>query len=43
VRTGFWWGKPEEKRELGTPRRRWDNDTKRTLNNRMGQCGTGSG
>jgi len=22
-RTGYWWGKPEGKRPLGRPRRRW--------------------
>jgi hypothetical protein len=29
-------GKPEEKRELGIPRDRWDNDIKWTLGNRVG-------
>jgi len=24
VLTGFWWGKHEEKRPLGRPRRRWE-------------------
>jgi hypothetical protein len=35
--------KPEEKRELGIPRRRWDKDIKWTLGNRMGQCGLAQG
>jgi len=28
VYTGFWWGKPEGKRPLGRPRRRWEDNTK---------------
>ena len=32
-------GKPEGKRELGIPRRRWDNDMKWSLGNRIGQRG----
>ena len=24
MRRGFWWGRPEEKRPLGKPRRRWE-------------------
>ena len=35
-------GKPEEKRELGIHRRRWDNDIKWTLGNKRGQW-SGSG
>jgi len=26
VYTGFWWGKPVEKRQLGSPRLRWENN-----------------
>jgi len=25
---GFWWGKPEGKRPLGRPRRRWEDNIK---------------
>jgi hypothetical protein len=28
---GFWWGKPEGKRPLGRPRRRWDDNIKMDL------------
>jgi len=27
----FWWGKPEGKRPLGKPRRRWDDNIKMDL------------
>jgi hypothetical protein len=26
--TGFWWGKPEGKRQVGRTRHRWENTTK---------------
>jgi hypothetical protein len=29
--TGFWWGKPEGKRQLGRPRHRWDNGIRMDL------------
>jgi len=29
--TGFWWGKPEGKRPLGRPRRRWKHNTNMDL------------
>jgi len=29
--TGFWWGKPEGKRSLGRPRRRWEDNIKMDL------------
>jgi len=29
--TGFWWEKPEEKRPLGRPRRRWEDTIKMDL------------
>ena len=29
--TGFWWGKPEERRPLGRPRRRWEVNIKMDL------------
>ena len=29
--TGFWWGKPEGKRLLGRPRRRWEDNIKMDL------------
>jgi hypothetical protein len=28
VHTGFWWGKPEGKRPLGRPGRRWEDNIK---------------
>jgi hypothetical protein len=28
---GFWWGKPERKRSLGRPRRRWEDNIKSTF------------
>ena len=28
VHTGFWWGRPEEKRSLGRPRCRWEHNIK---------------
>ena len=31
VRTGFWWGKTEGKRQLGRPRRRWEDNIKMDL------------
>jgi len=31
VYTGFWWGKPEGKRRLGRPRRRWEDNIKMDL------------
>ena len=36
-------GKPEEKRELGISRHRWDNDIKWTLGSIIGQCGLSQG
>jgi hypothetical protein len=29
--TGFWWGKPEGKRQLRRPRRRWEDNIKLDL------------
>jgi len=29
--TGFWWGKPEGKRPLGRPRRKWEDNIKMDL------------
>jgi len=29
--TGFWWGKPEGKRQLGRPTRRWEYNIKMNL------------
>jgi len=29
--TGFWWGNPREKRPLGRPRRRWEDNIKMDL------------
>ena len=29
--TGCWWGKPEGKRPLGRPRRRWEDNIKMDL------------
>jgi len=31
VYTGFWWGKPEGKRSLVRPRRRWEDNIKMDL------------
>jgi len=31
VYTRFWWGEPEGKRPLGTPRRRWEDNIKMDL------------
>jgi len=31
MHTGFWLGKPEGKRQLGRPRRRWDDNIKMNL------------
>ena len=31
MHTGFWWGKPEGKRPLGMPRRRWEDNNKMDL------------
>jgi hypothetical protein len=28
---GYWWGKPEEKRPLGSPKRRWVDNIKMVL------------
>jgi hypothetical protein len=28
MHTGYWWGKPESKRPLGRPRRRWVDNIK---------------
>jgi hypothetical protein len=28
---GFWWGKPERKRSLGRPRRRWEDNIESTF------------
>ena len=37
--TGFWFGKPEGKRPLGRPRRRWEDNTKMDLQEVGGSCG----
>ena len=29
--TGFWWGKPEGKKPIGRPRRRWEDNIKTDL------------
>jgi len=31
VYAGFWWGKPDGERPLGRPRRRWEQNIKRDL------------
>jgi hypothetical protein len=31
VHTGFWWGRPEGRRPLGGPRRRWEDNIKMDL------------
>jgi hypothetical protein len=31
VYAGFWWGKPERKRQLGRPRHRWEDNIKMDL------------
>jgi hypothetical protein len=42
---GFWWGKPEGKRSVGIPRRRWDLESSKFVRNVcdqinvMGSCG----
>ena len=38
VCTGFWWGKPEGKRPLGRPRRRWEDNIKMGVQE-VGVCG----
>jgi hypothetical protein len=35
-------GKPEEKRQLGRPRRRWENYIRLDLINGVGECGLGA-
>jgi hypothetical protein len=35
-------GNPEGKKPLGRPRRRWDDNIKLDLKNRMGRCGMDS-
>jgi len=37
--TGFWWGKPEEKRPSGRLRRRWEDNIKMDLQEVVGGCG----
>ena len=37
--TGFWWGKPEGKRPLGRPRRRWEDN----INIDLQEVGEGCG
>ena len=37
--TGFWWGKPEGKRPLRRPRRRWEDNSKMNLYEVGGGCG----
>jgi hypothetical protein len=39
--TESWWGKPEGKRPLGRPRRRWEDNIKRDLQEVGGVVGTG--
>ena len=39
VCTGFWLGKPERKRPLGRPRRRWEDNIKMDLQEVEGGCG----
>jgi hypothetical protein len=40
---GFWWGKPEGKRLLGRPRRRWEDNIKMDLKDvEFGGLWTGS-
>jgi hypothetical protein len=31
VHTGFWWGRPEGRRPLGSPRHRWEDNIKMDL------------
>ena len=38
---GFWFGKPEGKRQLGRPRRRWEDNIKMDLEEVEGVVGTG--
>jgi hypothetical protein len=38
VSTGFWWGKPEGKRPLQTPRHRWEDNIKKDLQEVEGGC-----
>jgi hypothetical protein len=37
--TGCWWGKPEEKRPLGRPRSRWENNIKKDIQEVVGGGG----
>ena len=37
--TGFWWGKPEGRRPLGRPRRKWEDSIKMDLQEVEGGCG----
>ena len=37
--TGFWWGKPEGKRPLARPRRRWEDNIKMDLEEVGWGCG----
>jgi hypothetical protein len=39
VCTGFWFGKPEGKRPLGRPRRRWEDNIKMDVQEVGGSCG----
>ena len=39
VCTRFWWGKPEGKRTLGRPRRRWEDNIKMDLEEVRRGCG----
>ena len=40
VYVGFWWGKPEGKRQLGRPRRRWVDNIRTDL--QEVECGMGN-
>jgi hypothetical protein len=35
---GYWWGKPERKRPLRRPRRRWVDNIKMEFRDRIGWC-----
>ena len=39
--TMFWWGKPEGKRPLGRPRRRWEDNIKMDIQEVRRGLGTG--
>jgi len=38
VNTWFWWGKPEGKRSLGRPGRRWEDNIKMNLREMVCGC-----